>query len=39
MLRALLIVWTAGGLLPLGARLWWGFEIFSPVRLQYRAIE
>lgn len=38
MLRALLIVWTAGGLLPLGARLWWGFEIFSHFRLQYLAI-
>lgn len=38
MLRALLIVWTAGGLLPLGARFWWGFEIFSHFRLQYLAI-
>ena len=38
MLKALLIVWTAGGLLPLGARFWWGFEIFSHFRLQYLAI-
>lgn len=38
MLRTLLIVWTAGGLLPLGARFWWGFEIFSHFRLQYLAI-
>jgi endonuclease/exonuclease/phosphatase (EEP) superfamily protein YafD len=37
-LRILLIVWTAGGLLPLGSRLWWGFEIFSHFRLQYLAI-
>lgn len=38
MLKSLLIVWTAGGLLPLGARFWWGFEIFSHFRLQYLAI-
>ena len=38
MLKILLITWTAGGLLPLGARFWWGFEIFSHFRLQYLAI-
>ena len=38
MLKTLLIVWTAGGLLPLGARFWWAFEIFSHFRLQYLAI-
>jgi endonuclease/exonuclease/phosphatase (EEP) superfamily protein YafD len=37
-LKTLLIAWTAGGLLPLGARFWWGFEIFSHFRLQYLAI-
>jgi len=36
-LKGLLIAWTAGGLLPLGARFWWGFEIFSHFRLQYLA--
>jgi endonuclease/exonuclease/phosphatase (EEP) superfamily protein YafD len=37
-LRALLIVWAAGGLLPLGSRYWWAFEIFSHFRLQYLVI-
>jgi endonuclease/exonuclease/phosphatase (EEP) superfamily protein YafD len=37
-LRALLIVWAAGGLLPLGSRYWWAFEIFSHFRLQYLMI-
>jgi endonuclease/exonuclease/phosphatase (EEP) superfamily protein YafD len=35
MLNGLLYVTIAGGLLPLGARFWWGLEIFSHFRLQY----
>jgi endonuclease/exonuclease/phosphatase (EEP) superfamily protein YafD len=38
MLDRLLIVWIAGGLLPLGARFWWGFELFSHFRLQFLAL-
>jgi endonuclease/exonuclease/phosphatase (EEP) superfamily protein YafD len=37
-LKGLVIVWTAGGLAPLLARFWWGFEVFSHFRLQYLAI-
>lgn len=34
----LAILCAAGGLLPLGARLWWGFELLSHFRLQYVVI-
>lgn len=30
-----LVLVGIGGLLPLGATLWWGFELFSHFRLQY----
>lgn len=35
MLNRLLILAIIGGLLPLGADLWWGFELFTHFRLQY----
>ena len=38
MLSVLLWVAAAGGLLPLGGRLWWGFELFTHFRLQYLAL-
>jgi endonuclease/exonuclease/phosphatase (EEP) superfamily protein YafD len=38
MLNRLLILIVIGGLLPLGAELWWGLELFTHFRLQYLAL-
>ena len=38
MLNGLLWVVVAGGLLPLGGRLWWVLELFTHFRLQYLAL-
>lgn len=38
LLRPVFILAVAGGLLPLGASYWWGFELFSHFRIQYLAL-